>query len=459
MVIVSLLAPLLGIASALRDIGAVKGLDLSQTEEQIRGCPDGLASQDGLCVYRGMNFTSGGTLNVEALFTEEVAKALQDKTLMKPILAGVSHLWDEHDETLKELVAKFVHIYKSIKAALLPATYYTDGKLDSFIYEAVATVLHVAAKAMESSAGAEVLEYLAMGTQTYNEALGAPFFTTMNILLLYVKYTTSTIKAYEESATIANAMVMKSMCLQQRFHYEESELLNPSTKQAVASAFKPEVQKLCGETALNELAEETYKAHTMMMRMLDQLADIGKCLYPLEDDVRDTRTSADVKCIETIVPVLREAHGQMGILHGSLELAQAFAMATDTVTSKLHYGNTIPSLFNLDIPKLPPVFPALESLSDGKKPVQALSCVALVASQRAYAASFEKLALAIPTWMKSFSRDLLEPSLGTNWYPCQKVVHSLENPKDPMCKKAYAKYPMQLPSNPCSVAYSTHIWE
>eukprot|EP00971_Amphidinium_carterae_P175292 3474912-Amphidinium_carterae.1 len=394
-----------------------------------------------------------------------VAQAIADKALVEPILKDVQHLWDEHDETLKEpptpaRMAKFVNLYKSLKDALLPATYYTDGKLDSFLYEAVATIFHLGAQAMQhhNIAGAEVEMTL---SSVWEAALHPPSYNSVpdignNPCSGCLLFTTAKISAYEEAASIANAMVMKSNCLKHRFHWLESDIVHPTTNKAVASIFKPNVLQLCGENTLDELARETYKANQELVHMLDKITDIGKCLFPLEDEKRDTRTSADVKCIETIVPVLREAHGQMGLLHGALSLAQAYAMATDSMLTKLHYGNTIPAIFNLDLPDLPPVLPALERLSNEQKPVHALSCVAMVASQRAYTASFSKLALAIPTWMRSFSRDLLEPSLGTNWYPCGKVVNNLDDPKTSMCKNKFANYPSSHPSGSaaCSIAHT-----
>eukprot|EP00403_Amphidinium_massartii_P025050 CAMPEP_0178392042 /NCGR_PEP_ID=MMETSP0689_2-20121128/11476_1 /TAXON_ID=160604 /ORGANISM="Amphidinium massartii, Strain CS-259" /LENGTH=452 /DNA_ID=CAMNT_0020012607 /DNA_START=91 /DNA_END=1445 /DNA_ORIENTATION=- len=435
--------------AALREMQVDTSLHtLSHGGGGFGGCPDGMEEREGdLCGFGKLNFSSAGTINAQALFTEQIARAIEDERLLKPILSEVRGIWEEHDETVKEMLEHFSHTMHDIENKLLPATFLAEHGLEHFLVHGLAQTLHFAAHGLAHGASSEVLAALSVGTETLGSALSAPFIAGMQGLLLYVKVTLKNLEAWEQSAGIANALIQKADCLRGRFYMRQDDVLDYHGK-AKKDLFKPDVAEICGEETRAELAKETLRANQQLLKMFSAMVSVGKCLYPAK------YKGEKVKCVEAITPVLRMSKGEVGLLHSALSLANAFATATDNLLTSPRYGSYIDSLFNLHFPKAPDAWGEVHEMAERSPPVRAVSCVALVATQRAYAASFEHFAEAIEVWMRSFSRELLKPGFSSAWHPCTQIFNPLTDEDAPMCKMEHYSYPDDRHVESCSVAYT-----
>mmetsp|Transcript_62147 Transcript_62147/g.115307 ORF Transcript_62147/g.115307 Transcript_62147/m.115307 type:complete len:459 (+) Transcript_62147:82-1458(+) len=448
-----LLALLPFCASALRELHQAQAAAEAEDALQKKSCPEGLIKLDDMCLIGGMNFTMAGSINAQAVFVEEIANAIEDPKLLGPIMAEVEGIWEEHEETAREMVKEYMHVLHEIEKALPTTVFVAEHTLEHFLIHGIAHTFHHAAHALSHGghAGAELFGALSVGTEAIGSALGSPFIMSMQILLLYVQVTMKKLDAWEESANIANAMIQKSNCLSQRLHWRDFDVLDGQGR-AQKGFFKEDIVGMCGKDTLAELAAETLKANKELQRMFAAIADVGRCLYPAK------YKSEKVSCIEAIIPSLRETHGEVGLLHAALSLANAFGATTDSLIANEKFGSHIDTMFNLEFPPAPDSVAQVKKLAAASPPLKAVSCVALVASQRAFAKSFALLTEAIPVWMRTYARGMFKPGFSTEWHPCRAVFNPLEDAST--CNKEHYSFPsdrLGVPS--CPVAYSSKIWD
>mmetsp|Transcript_54386 Transcript_54386/g.126932 ORF Transcript_54386/g.126932 Transcript_54386/m.126932 type:complete len:458 (-) Transcript_54386:54-1427(-) len=425
-----------------------------EADIESKTCPGGLhLDDDDMCSTGTINFTLHGTINAQALFTEELARAIEDPELLAPLMGEVAGIWDSHEETATELIKEYMHALHDIEKALPTTVFVAEHSLEHFLIHGIAHTFHFAAHSLShgGNAAAEVFAALSVGTEALGSALGSPFLFSMQVLLLYVQITTKKLDAWGKTASIANAIVQKSNCLNERFHWTKFDVVD-SRGMAQKGLFKEEIQGLCGKTTLGELAKESLEATKQLQKMFSQMASVGRCLYPAK------YKSEKVTCIEAVIPNLRMSHGEVGLFHAALSLANAFATSTDALLVRKHFGSYLDNLFNLNFPSAPDVIGEVTKVAKESPPMKAVSCVALVASQRAYAKSFAHLAEAIPTWFQTFAREMFKPGFSSSWHPCSKIFNPMEDSST--CNQEHYSFPedrMGMPA--CNVAYNSHIWE
>uniref|UniRef100_A0A7R9ZZV7 Uncharacterized protein n=1 Tax=Pyrodinium bahamense TaxID=73915 RepID=A0A7R9ZZV7_9DINO len=370
-------------------------------------CPEGLTKQKSSCRHRdtGIVFDQDGTVYMPGLFMEELAKAVDKKTY-------------------REL----------LKGAGLP-TGDSKRKVPSNAIEIVKMGLEVLSRMARLSAehAVEAMHrlpqelYFRLGGASGQAMLGASisvikFSQTMLLipqaLADYVAADRAWTAQWENAATLAMRLVQKTECLSLRLLVQETDFLVAGRPRK--GVLTPDAANLCDEDSQRELLETMVSANRAMQTMFDQLSIVVKCLYPVGSHKEQKSV-----CLDAVIRRWRSHNGKMGLLYSAITLAATFASMSDSMLHDGHFSGFIMNIWKAEpSAELQNLFTHFKALGSKSAELKVVSCAALVGTQQAFEASFQRLGKALRVWMQTYGRDIRAGAVGMlgGLHPCRKAV-------------------------------------